>query len=88
MFLSALTEMNEEAAFIVSDLLFNIKGYVFWFKTTYVVGMVKCYLFISYRRIVRVKDINSGKFTDIYNAKEVISRLNAPIVKDPTVIHL
>ncbi|XP_041019159.1 oxysterol-binding protein-related protein 4B-like isoform X1 [Juglans microcarpa x Juglans regia] len=34
-------------------------------------------------RIVRVKDINSGEFTDIYNAKEVISRLNATIVKDP-----
>ncbi|XP_041021984.1 oxysterol-binding protein-related protein 4B-like [Juglans microcarpa x Juglans regia] len=34
-------------------------------------------------RTVGVKDISNGKLTIIYNAKEVISGLNAPIVKDP-----
>jgi hypothetical protein len=33
-----------------------------------------------------MKDINNGKVTVIYNAKEVISGLRAPIVKDPMVI--
>ncbi|XP_059460467.1 oxysterol-binding protein-related protein 4B-like isoform X2 [Corylus avellana] len=33
-------------------------------------------------RIVSVKDINHGKFTVMYNAKEVLSGLSAPIVKD------
>uniref|UniRef100_A0A2N9F350 Oxysterol-binding protein n=1 Tax=Fagus sylvatica TaxID=28930 RepID=A0A2N9F350_FAGSY len=37
-------------------------------------------------RIVRMKDINNGKETVIYNAKEVISGLRAPIVKDPMEI--
>jgi hypothetical protein len=37
-------------------------------------------------RIVRMKDINNGKETVIYNAKEVISGLRAPIVKDPKEI--
>lgn len=44
--------------------------------------------FISYCRSVSVKNIDNGKSTVIYNAKEVISGLNAPIVKDPGVIHL
>ena len=35
-----------------------------------------------------MKDIHTGKFTVIYNAKEVIAGLRAPIVKDPRVIHL
>ncbi|XP_062164501.1 oxysterol-binding protein-related protein 4B-like isoform X2 [Alnus glutinosa] len=34
-------------------------------------------------RSVSVKNIDNGKSTVIYNAKEVISGLNAPIVKDP-----
>ncbi|GLT97405.1 hypothetical protein SLE2022_149720 [Rubroshorea leprosula] len=33
-------------------------------------------------RIVKVKDINNGKETVIYNAKEVLSGLKTPIVKD------
>jgi hypothetical protein len=44
--------------------------------------------FVSYCRIVSVKDISNGKFTVMYNAKEVLSGLSAPIVKDLGVIHL
>ncbi|KAF2317198.1 hypothetical protein GH714_016562 [Hevea brasiliensis] len=33
--------------------------------------------------IVTLKDINNGKETVIYNAKEVVSGLKTPIVKDP-----
>ncbi|KAL0015510.1 hypothetical protein SO802_002579 [Lithocarpus litseifolius] len=35
---------------------------------------------------VRMEDINTGKFTVIYNAKVVITGLRAPIVKDPREI--
>lgn len=33
-----------------------------------------------------MKDVNNGKKTVIYNAKEVISGLKTPIVKDPQVL--
>lgn len=38
-------------------------------------------------RTVKVKDTNSGKVKVIYDAKEVISGLKAPILKDAEVIN-
>ncbi|KAI4377549.1 hypothetical protein MLD38_015155 [Melastoma candidum] len=34
-------------------------------------------------RTVTIKDINNGKTTEIYNARNMISRLKAPIIRDP-----
>ncbi|KAI4380264.1 hypothetical protein MLD38_006475 [Melastoma candidum] len=34
-------------------------------------------------RTVVIKDVNNGKTTEIYNARNVISRLKAPIIRDP-----
>lgn len=39
-------------------------------------------------RTVKVKDISSGNVRVIYDAKEVISGLKTPIVKDAEVINL
>ena len=38
-------------------------------------------------RIVRVKDTNSGEVRVIYDAKEAISGLKTPIIKDVEVIN-
>lgn len=38
-------------------------------------------------RTVTFKDVSSGKVTDIYNAKEFISGLKTPILKDPQVFY-
>lgn len=34
-----------------------------------------------------MKDISNGKVTVIHNAKEVLSELKTPIVKDPKVVN-
>lgn len=39
-------------------------------------------------RTVKMKDVSSGKETVIYNAKEAISGLKAPIVTDPKVTNI
>lgn len=38
------------------------------------------------RRIVTVKDVSTGKTTTIYDAKEELSGLKTPVVKDPKVL--
>ncbi|KAB1204284.1 Oxysterol-binding protein-related protein 4C [Morella rubra] len=42
----------------------------------------------NWDRTVRVKDVNNGKYTVIYNAREALSGLNTPMVKDPKEVWL
>jgi hypothetical protein len=79
--------MNKQL--LIVPFLFNTKDYVRNFKKhLHCMYNKMLTFFISYCRSVSVKNIDNGKSTVIYNAKEVISGLNAPIVKDPGVIHL
>jgi hypothetical protein len=62
--------------------LFFKNYYATCFSVTFLITFIICI------RTVKVKDTSSGKVKVIYDAKEVISGLKTPIVKDAEVINI
>lgn len=66
---------------VILALFFNSYATLYYSATFLLIKFNLC-------RTVKVKDTNSGNVRVIYDAKEVISGLKTPIVKDAEVINL
>uniref|UniRef100_A0A6N2KGH4 Uncharacterized protein n=1 Tax=Salix viminalis TaxID=40686 RepID=A0A6N2KGH4_SALVM len=77
------TGFEAELCYITSSLLgrggeHRVEGKIYQYSSMKTLYEVEGY----WNSIVKAKDVNSGKETIIYDAKEVLSELKAPMVKD------
>ncbi|XP_070018705.1 oxysterol-binding protein-related protein 4C isoform X1 [Nicotiana sylvestris] len=70
------------SSFLSNSGIRSVKGRIFMPSSSDTISEINGH----WDRTVTVKDITTGKVNEIYNAKEVLSGMKTPIVKDPKVV--